>query len=325
MNDRRDRDRASSSDHGERVTRILWRYADRHHNDELNGGKRQDRPPVFAPHFASKNVLVPPDETKADAIRAAIHTWQWHRWFRSMKSSQALAQSVFAAVGSFGRLDLLQDLAAECGLPAFFSDQHGWAMSFEHQVCGLNEPRPTNVDVLLTKPGRRVAIECKFLENEFGACSRTSKSKYPDPRKHCDGSYSVQNGRRSRCALTEIGIRYWEFLPRLFQWSSDRDHKRCPFRATYQLARNALAATVTAEGDIEPTGGHVLVVYDARNPAFRRGGRAYEQWQQMADACLYQGLFRVLSWQTLLAALTGAPELTYLIHALREKYGLEPS
>ena len=197
-------------------------------------------------------------------------------------------------------------------------------MSFEYEVGGLNEPRPTEVDVLLSRSDQQVAIECKFLEDEFGTCSRTDKNTYPDPRKHCDGNYRFQNGRRHRCALTEIGVRYWEHLPRLFNWPSKRDHEPCPFGATYQLARNALAATTTIEGDLRLVNGHVLIVYDARNPAFRAGGKADKQWQQVVGACLHQGLFRRVTWQSLLASLSYAPELGYLIDNLGEKYGLEP-
>ena len=151
--------------HTEAVIGTLWTYADRHHGGELDGGKRQPRPPVFGSGFKSKNVLAPPSRTRAAEICAAIPLSQRHRWFRSMRSSQALAQSVFAAIRAVDRLDLLDGMSAECGRPAFFDDQQGWMMSFEHEVSGLNEPRPTNVNVLLSRPGQRVAIECKFLED----------------------------------------------------------------------------------------------------------------------------------------------------------------
>lgn len=307
------------------VLRSLWSYADRHHDGELDDGERQRRPPVFAPDFASNNVLVPPTGTNASEIRSAIPIRQRHKWFRSFRSSQALTQSVFAAIHAFDRLDLLEDVAAECGLSAFFNDKQDWTMSLEHKVRGLNEPRPTDVDVLLRRLDQRVAIECKFLEDEFGLCSRTSQKRYPDPKQHCDGNYRFQNGRRHRCALTEIGIRYWEHLPHLFKWASDQDHAPCPFGATYQLARNALAATVTTRGDLKPTKGHVLVIYDARNPAFGPGGKANEQWQHVVGACLHQGLFRLLSWQSLLMSLAKASEFAYLVDSLGAKYGLEPN
>jgi len=117
-------------------------------------------------------------------------------------------------------------------------------------------------------------------------------------------------------------IRYWEHLPRLFAWPSDRDHDPCPFGTVYQLAQNALAATVMPSGEIDPAQGHALVVYDARNPAFDAGGGAVRQWEAAVGACLVPGLLRRVSWQRLLAAITPAQELTWLVDGLREKYGI---
>ena len=307
--------------HRDSVVATMWRYAYLHHKGELDGDDRAGRPPVLAKEFASNNVLTPADGTLADGVRMTIPISKRHRWFRSMTSSQALTQSVFAAVSAFGCLNVLEDVASDTGQPAFFDDGHHWDIELEHDVVGLKEPRPTNVDVLLSRTGQRVAIECKFLENEFGTCSRIGN---PDPKHRCDGSYRVQNSRRHRCELTEASIRYWEYLPGLFEWSADVDHEPCPFGATYQLPRNALAATVTPDGHLDISRGHVLVVYDARNPAFQSGGKAYEQWQLVEDACKHRGLFRRLTWQRLLTALAGTPELAYLVDGLRDKYGLEP-
>ncbi len=190
----------------------------------------------------------------------------------------------------------------------------------------LGEPRPTSIDVLLSGPNRRVAVECKFTEEGFGTCSRPrlrpGDAGYPTER--CDGSYRAQAGRGDRCALTAIGVRYWDHLPRLFAWPADRDHEPCPFGAVYQLARNALAAAVTPEGDVDPAPGHALVIYDAHNPAFRAGGEADRQWEAAVGACLVPGLMRRLSWQRLLTFVAEAPNLTWLVHGLRDNYGLVP-
>ena len=308
------------------VVRDLWIWAERHHRDELDGGKRQRRPPVLSKSHASKGVLVPPDDSMAQRIQAAISKHQRHRWFRSLKSSQAFGQSVFGAIRAFDRLDLLQDLPAECGRPAFFEDRPGLALEFEDEVDWLGEPRRTSVDVMARGPQRRVAIECKFTEPEFGTCSRPrlrpGDTNYFE--QHCDGSYRTQRGRRERCALTQIGVRYWEYLPHLFGWAADRDHLPCPFGGVYQLARNALAAAVTPDGALEPARGHVLVVYDARNPEFLADGNADRQWRSATAACRVPGLLRRLSWQRLVGAVAPAPELTYLIDGIRTKYGLQP-
>ena len=301
----------------------LWEWADRHHSNQLDGGPRKGRPPVLHDDFALQAVLVPSDPNRARSVASALPRKERHRWFRSLKSSQALTQSVFGALGAFGRLDLLEGVLAECGRPAFLANTGGASLAFEHKVSTLGEPRPTGVDVLLEGTSQHVAVECKFMEEEFGRCSRPRlrphESTYAE--QYCDGTYRVQRGRRERCALTEIGVRYWTYLPHLFDWDADRDLRPCPFSPAYQLARNALAATVTDTG-FDATAGHVLVVYDPRNPEFGIGGAARQQYESAIAACRVPGLIRRLSWQRLTGALAGAPEFAYLVAALEEKYGI---
>ena len=303
----------------------LWDWADRRHANELDGASRTGRPPVLRPEFAAKAVLVPSDPARASVVLGAVPGRERHRRFRSFKSSQSLAQSVFGAVHAFGRLDLLEGVVAECGRPAFLADTRGASLVLEHKVRSLAEPRQTSVDVLLEAGSRRVAVECKFTEREFGACSRP-RLRPDDPNyeeQHCDGSYRVQRGRLERCALTEIGIRYWTYLPELFDWAANRDLRPCPFSEVYQLARNALAATVTA-GGLDLGAGHVLVVYDARNPEYASGGTAQRQYEAAVRACRVPGLFRRLSWQRMTGAFAGVPELVYLVTGLEKKYGIRP-
>ena len=222
----------------------LWSWADRWHRNELAGGNRQ-RPPVQRPEFASKTVLAPAHADRAREIRAALPEERRHKWFRSHRSSQALTQSVFAAVRAFGRTDIL-DIPAECGRPAFCEAPHRASLALEYQLQTLREPEPTSVDVLLEHPSYRVAVECKLMEREFGVCSRPElkPGNYSYDQQYCDGDYHTQRGRTVRCSLTEIGIRYWTYLPRLFEWDPERDLRPCPFAPVYQIARNALAATL---------------------------------------------------------------------------------
>ena len=308
------------------VNASLWAWADRHHGGQLDGGRREGRPPVLRREHAVANVLVPADGRHAKPVRSAIAPRQRHRHFGSLRSSQALAQSVFGTIAAFDRLDLLSDIVAECGRPAFFTNGTDWTLRCEHDVDLLGEPRPTSIDVLLTGGGRQVAVECKFTEVEFGTCSRPrltpGDAGYETQR--CDGSYQAQAGRTERCALTAIGVRYWAHLPDLFAWPGDRDLVPCPFGPVYQLGRNALAAVVTPAGTIDQGRGHALVLYDARNPAFQAGGKADGQWRAAQEACRVPGLLRRVSWQRLIASLVSAPELTWLADGLREKYGLVP-
>ena len=101
-----------------------------------------------------------------------------HKWFRSMTSSQALAQSVFANLKYHNKLGLLADLRGEDGLPPFPSNLvrpggSGAAaqLELEYHVSYLGEPRPTSVDVMFDG-NYRVAVECKLSEPDVGACSR---------------------------------------------------------------------------------------------------------------------------------------------------------
>ena len=316
---------ADYASYEDNVSRLLWAWADQHHPSELDGGSRARRPPVLSPEHESRAVLVPPESVRARHIVSAIAKRERHRWFRSLKSSQALTQSVFGAIRAFHRLDLLQGINAECGRAAFLDDTRHATLILEHNVCDLDEPRPTSVDVFLQGPSGRVAVECKLMEKEFGRCSRPnlrpSASNYN--QQHCDGNYRRQRGRNERCALTEIGIRYWQHVPRLFDWKSDVDLLPCPFNPVYQLARNALAATVTGSR-LEPDAGHVLVVYDARNPEYQTGGVAQEQYESAVEACRVPGLIRRVTWQRLARSLNGVPELAYLLTGLANKYGITP-
>ena len=167
---------------------------------------------------------------------------------------------------------------------------------------------------------KRVAIECKFTERAFGTCSRPRL--HPSGTGYCDGSYRIQRGRSKRCALAEIGIRYWEHLPQLFDWPADRNYVPCPFGDVYQLARNVLAAALTPDGNLDPATGHAVVVYDARNPEFRGNGKAGKQWTLATAACRVPGLMRRVSWQRLMLAVARAPELAYLVDGVGRKYGL---
>jgi hypothetical protein len=285
-------------------------------------------PPVFRREFADRNVLVPPtaDPNVLSAIMAMTPAKDRHPLFASMKSSQALAQSVFAGLAALGRLDALQSFAAEDGHPAFFERAAEYRVRLEHQVSTLGEPRPTSLDAFFEGP-RKVAVEVKFTEKEFGSCSRPSlRSVKPNfTRDHCDGSFSVQRNRTARCSLSEQGILYWQFVPRIFTWSGTQEHRPCPLALTYQLVRNVLAVCVGEDGILDTNVGHVLVLYDERNPAFQSGGDADAAWRATVDALRYARLLRRVSWQRMASHLGQFPDLSWLTAGLEDKYGIVAS
>jgi len=279
---------------------------------------------VFRRQFANRNVLVPPDA--ASEVVAAITMMtspdERHRWLTSMASSQALAQSAFGGLSVLGRLDALEGLASDDGQPVCCESAALYRMELERQVSTLSEPRPTSLDAFFDGP-QKVAVEVEFTEAEFGCCSRPRlRPEEPNfERDRCDGNFSIQRGRSARCSLSERGILYWQFMPRIFTWSAAHDHRPCPLAFTYPLVRNVLAACMSERGVLDTKRGHVLLVYDARNPAFQAGGEADAQWWTAIRALRHPRLLRRVSCQRVAAHLTQFPDLAWLSGWLAGNYG----
>ena len=316
-------------DYESAVVDRLWDYAEGEIGDRPDlfeeSERSPNRPPVFVVGAAEHNLLYPPsaEPRVRQAIITSLPTSERHRYFPSMRSSQALAQSVFGSLAALGKEDALAGLTTDEGRPTV---RNGVTVRMEYLVEHLGEPRPTSVDVWLDDGVQRVAVECKFTERKFGPCTRPTLRPGRNPnyeRDHCDGSYTRQRGRRTRCSLTEIGVRYWQHLPELFAWSADRDMKPCPLDGTYQLARNVLAACVRPDGTVDADGGHALVIYDGRNPEFLPGGKAARQWEAATRGLVGRPLLRRCSWQRLVAHLANDPDLTWLVRGLAAKYGIE--
>ena len=291
--------------------------------DSANRDKK--RPPVFNKSEVAHNILTAPDATPDHqiAVETTLPRKERHRYFGSMRSSQALAQSVFGNLIAMEKASVLSSLESDEGLPAFFDDIGNATLQLEFSVDHLGEPRPTSID-LWVKGSRRVAVECKLTEPDFGTCSRPRLRANKDAnceRDYCDGSYTCQQGRNSRCSLTEIGVRYWSYIPQILSWESTTDMRPCPLKDTYQLIRNALAACVTRHGEVDMENAHVLVIYDARNPAFQEGGKGNQQWIAAKSALKDQGNMRSCSWQRLTSHIAKDSELGWLVSELDNKYG----
>jgi hypothetical protein len=280
--------------------------------------------PVFKTEYAEKNIIMNPSATEEERKRllSLIPERKRHKWFRSMSSSQALALSFFGNLVIYGELEWLRDLKAEDGRPAFGDAELApYNFSMEHTIGNLNEPRPTSLDAYIS--GRyRVAIECKLSETGFGDCSRPRLSQ--ESPEFCNGSYSFQGKRKNRCALSDIGVHYWEHVPALFDWPADKNYEKCPLRHNYQLVRNVLAACAREDGIVSTSNGHALIVYDQRNPEFvgqRDGAEAF----RLTHLGLKDGQnLRKLSWQSIAALMRRNKKLPWLMDALESKYGIKP-
>ena len=307
----------------------LWDYTESEYSIEsavLDSNCRDERrPPVFRKEMEACNILIPKDAGNEFrvAVEATVPLKERHRWFRSMKSSQAVAQSVFGNLIVSKKLGLLAGLETDQGLPAFFKDLGTASAKLEYSVKHLGEPRPTSID-LWVEGSHRIAVECKLTEADFGTCSRPRLKEGKNSnyyRDYCDGSYTHQRERESRCSLTEIGVRYWDYAPRLFNWTADEDQIPCVLRNTYQLVRNVLAACVLNDGIIDTDQAHALIIYDARNPAFQKSGLAFSQWESARSALKKTGLLRSCSWQSLVEHLSQSGEAVWLVDQLKRKYG----
>ncbi len=284
------------------------------------------RPPVFLKHAAHHNILMKPDIThemqKKLVNMIPIH--ERHRWFRSMTSSQALAQSVFGNLKVYGRLDYLNEITDELGKPLLVSgtvSPDNFIM--EKNVDFLGEPRPTSLDCFISGD-HQVAIECKLSESEIGPCSRPRLRKRDSNYEtdFCIGSYTRQRGRKERCSLTEIGVRYWKYIPQLFGWANDIDYEFCPLNKNYQLVRNIFAACISTDGSVSPNNGHAVLIYDERNPAFNKGGKGFKAYEEIHFGLKEPINIRKCSWQKIISCLRKKPDFLWLTDQLKSKYGL---
>ena len=203
------------------------------------------RPPVFLKENADYNVLVEPStsDEKRKKILNEIPVKSRHRYFNSMKSSQALAQSVFANLKHYNKLHLLEDLTCDNADPLFeYTPIIKENFFMEYDIDFLGEPRRTNLDCFIANR-YKIAVECKMTESEFGNCSRPRLTERDSNygKDYCDGSYTRQRSRNERCSLTEIGVLYWKYIPELFSWRNDIDLDLCPIRATLSVSKKCFS------------------------------------------------------------------------------------
>ena len=158
-------------------------------------------------------------------------------------SSQALAIDVFGTLKTSSDRDVILDaLAPTLGVPT----GGPWSVTLEWlaRPSLLNEPRPTQVDVYAENPDSVILFECKFTEQDGGACPQTVRRNGSIP---CNGNYRQQTLRgidmTSRCALSEKGIQYWDIIPKVFHLDAQTDYQPCPFAGpAYQWMRNLVVA-----------------------------------------------------------------------------------
>lgn len=181
-------------------------------------------------------------------------TFPWHRdrtnkiQAHKVHSSQAIAIDVFGTLKmSIDRDRVLDAIARHVGV----SPGGPWSIALEWTDTDrlLREPRPTQVDALAIGSKAALIIECKFTE-PGGKCSQASGSRTRQPQ--CNGNYIEQanpgSGVRSRCTLAGKGIRYWDYIPKVFALDPAANYAPCPFAGdAYQWMRNVVLAAAIGE------------------------------------------------------------------------------
>jgi hypothetical protein len=301
-------------------------FEDRTEEDRTEEDRPKIGPVVFQKPYADHNILMPPSATpqqQTDIIKSLPKTRR-HKHFRSMQSSQALVQSIFGTIKVFQQSAMLSAIVAENDQPAFGPRGNGMTLVLEKKIKTLGEQptRETSADVWWSTDGYQVAVECKLGEEYFGKCSRPTL-KLDDP-EYCDGNYARRKGGEYFCALTEIGVQYWDHLNQVCgsDWAPNVEHRPCPLEPTYQLIRNILAACVSDDRKLDIGNGHALVIYDERNPTMSLGGKGHDQWVRVTSALKAPNCLRRISWQSFIGQWPSNEVLDWLKEEVAEKYGL---
>ena len=295
----------------------IWqKFSDRPHTNLVC-------PPVF--DGAGQNVIVNPNprQGEIDELFALVPVSDRHKWFRSMNSSQALAQSVLGNLAVNHCLSSLTELLDDDNrmplLGMVEASSGNFKMEFKIDYLGELPQHPTSLDGYLGGD-YRVAIECKFTESEVGTCSKPGLK--PADSNYCNGNYIRQKARKERCTLSEKGALYWKYIPELFDWKSDMDLIPCRLNTNYQLVRNILAVGVKPDGQVSAANGHVVLIYDERNPAFQEGGKGFIAFAETRKALRVPTMLRKCSWQSIIQHMRNKGIWAWLTEQLELKYGL---
>lgn len=108
------------------------------------------------------------------------------------------------------------------------------------------------------------------------------------------------------------------------RWEGEATEERGPLAVQGRLLERGLgplAATVRAVQAAAGTG-YVLLVYDARNPAYLRGRQTDREFQALRAGLPPSLALRRTTWQALAAAMAAAEWYSDLLAYLRDKYGL---
>ena len=250
-------------------------------------------------HFAGRDALLEPGPQGALIFRPeaahrnlfdpALYHDLAHRprGLRSMTSSRALAISVFGTLARREDLGLLAEVPCADFLPLLPEAGQAWALDLQGE---------RGVDLWLRGPDLRLTVAPCLLERNLGACPKA---------------------RRGACA----GPVCCPLVAQQIGWQGGGPAD-CPLHQLYVLAQplRALAGDPAAGADSPRT---LLLVCDARNPAFAPDSRLSGLLAELQQALPAPFVLRRITWQAIAAAMARSPWYSDLLGFLREKYGID--
>jgi len=164
-----------------------------------------------------------------------------------------------------------------------------------------------------------ISIECKLTENDIGFCSQ--------PKKHACNSYAYQLGRNenSRCYYTDIGVKYWYFIPEIIDWDTNVDYPKCPLYESFQIIRNILAASISPITGKLLNKSNTLIIYDERNENFQSGSKFELSFNSVRNKLKKGVELQKTTWQEICRVIQEDGENSDLVIWLKEKYGIQYS
>ena len=190
-------------------------------------------------------------------MRLGVDAFPLHKYLHHGLSSQAMLFNLVGPLLVRKDLDPLRVACEAAGIPWPQGRITHHLEAEDRAVFNEDTGQPTSLDLAITgEQGAPLYFEAKLVEKEFGGCSVFAQGD-------CDGQNPVRD--LSSCYLHHVGRLYWtQMADQGVLDSPIATGCICPFASYYQFFREMLFAA--------EKGGHLVLLYDARNPVFVREG-----------------------------------------------------
>jgi hypothetical protein len=236
-----------------------------------------------------------------------------HKYLHHGLSSQAMTFNLIGPLIVREDLKPLRDAIEQAGISWPRGNVTAEFEYSDRTVFNEDSGQPTSFDVVILGEGRRIFIEAKLVEREFGGCSVFSGGD-------CDGRNPILYGFDG-CYLHHIGRKYWERMIEFgFGVTNLGSGHICPFVSYYQFFRELLFS-------LENNGCFILL-HDERNPAFLKvsnKGKKSGLWPFLMESVPAKFTTNVgrMTIQQLVNAIDESGRHHDWIDEFKSKYGIE--